>query len=627
MPRLIYPFLILAAFLLFSSPGDAQVGGPSCGINGTPSCNVNVTGGTGDTVTANQGTPGAVGWPITDSTGNDTAGTFTNGTQSTAITATLETGASAFSTVSVTIRGTYASATAQFQKSDDDTLTNWYPVQCSQEGAGVIETGYTSLTNVSRMWQCNVQGANGFRVQSSAVASGTANILISPSAMPTANGSTIAVAPANDLTGSGTITARDVASTTTTGQNSASIITGNPTANSTVSIAFNGRSAVETLITGTWTGTISLEGSADNGTTWTPFSAHVRGAAPAVATATSNGTFIANITGLTNYRVRDTAAITGTINVAFTVSQEAGVIYVNNALKLLDLNGTNQMTIKAASTAPLSTDTSVVVGLNPNSPLGAGTALIGKVGIDQTTPGTTNGVLDTGLNNTQGSTTSGQTGPLVQGAVTTAAPTYTTGQTDPISLDTKGNIRTFAFAQTNAGTNTGPLNADSNASGDTSPGTQSMQTVAAYNKIYNGATWSRSAQIGSQTSAGTGTTAVAIAPTSIAGAGITPIVSASAENNHVLKNSAGNLYSAYAANITATAGYLVILNSTTSPADGAITPLAVCNLPANGTCSINFNPGPAQVYSTGITAVVTSASTPFTKTTGTITAFISGSVM
>lgn len=44
-------------------------------------------------------------------------------------------------------------------------------------------------------------------------------------------------------------------------------------------------------------------------------------------------------------------------------------------------------------------------------------------------------------NAAQGSTTSGQTGPIVQGAVTTAAPTYTTGQTDPLSIDTAGNLR------------------------------------------------------------------------------------------------------------------------------------------------------------------------------------------
>lgn len=42
----------------------------------------------------------------------------------------------------------------------------------------------------------------------------------------------------------------------------------------------------------------------------------------------------------------------------------------------------------------------------------------------------------------QGSTTSGQTGPLNQAAVTTAAPTYTTGQTNPLSLTTAGRLRT-----------------------------------------------------------------------------------------------------------------------------------------------------------------------------------------
>jgi hypothetical protein len=41
----------------------------------------------------------------------------------------------------------------------------------------------------------------------------------------------------------------------------------------------------------------------------------------------------------------------------------------------------------------------------------------------------------------QGSTTSGQTGGLVQCAVTTSAPTYTTATTNPLSCDTAGNFR------------------------------------------------------------------------------------------------------------------------------------------------------------------------------------------
>jgi hypothetical protein len=48
----------------------------------------------------------------------------------------------------------------------------------------------------------------------------------------------------------------------------------------------------------------------------------------------------------------------------------------------------------------------------------------------------------------QGSTTSGQTGGLVQGAVTTAAPTYVTAKTNPLSLETDGDLRTHDTAAT-----------------------------------------------------------------------------------------------------------------------------------------------------------------------------------
>ncbi len=115
-------------------------------------------------------------------------------------------------------------------------------------------------------------------------------------------------------------------------------------------------------------------------------------------------------------------------------------------------------------------------------------------------------------------------------------------------------------------------------------------------------------------------------PSSATTVGITPIVSGSAEASHVLKASAGNLYSVYATNLTATPGFLVVLNATSAPGDGAITPLDCVVLPASGTAVINYNPGPPAIYSTGITAVVTSATTCFTKTVGVITAFMKGAV-
>lgn len=66
--------------------------------------------------------------------------------------------------------------------------------------------------------------------------------------------------------------------------------------------------------------------------------------------------------------------------------------------------------------------------------------------------GTLNGVaLDasvTGLQVAQGSTTSGQKGGLTLGAVTTAAPTYTTAQSSPLSLTTTGALRVDGSAVT-----------------------------------------------------------------------------------------------------------------------------------------------------------------------------------
>lgn len=58
----------------------------------------------------------------------------------------------------------------------------------------------------------------------------------------------------------------------------------------------------------------------------------------------------------------------------------------------------------------------------------------------------------------QGSTTSGQTGSMVMGAVTTAAPSYTTAQTSPVSLTTTGDLRTVFSNASIAATQSGAWN-------------------------------------------------------------------------------------------------------------------------------------------------------------------------
>lgn len=103
-------------------------------------------------------------------------------------------------------------------------------------------------------------------------------------------------------------------------------------------------------------------------------------------------------------------------------------------VKLIDTAGTNVGTIKAASTAAVAADTALVVAVSPNNTVAtslaslpalvAGSALIGKVGIDQTTVGTTNAVSLAQIGATT-VVTGGVAGTLAVGGVTAAAASST----------------------------------------------------------------------------------------------------------------------------------------------------------------------------------------------------------
>lgn len=120
------------------------------------------------------------------------------------------------------------------------------------------------------------------------------------------------------------------------------------------------------------------------------------------------------------------------------------------------------------------------------------------------------------------------------------------------------------------------------------------------------------------------TNGVVIAPVSGSAAGITPVVSAAAEGSHVFKASAGNSYSIYATT-GATAGFVMIFNATSAPADGAVTPIDCVQAPANTTVSLSNGSGPPDVFSTGITGVFSTTGC-FTKTIS-ATAFFKGRVV
>lgn len=100
--------------------------------------------------------------------------------------------------------------------------------------------------------------------------------------------------------------------------------------------------------------------------------------------------------------------------------------------------------VKAASTAAGATDPALVVAISPNNTVAVTQSgswnLVNISGtVSLPTGAATSANQPTSA--AQGSTTSGQTGNLHMGAASTAAPSYTNGQTDPISLDLNGSVR------------------------------------------------------------------------------------------------------------------------------------------------------------------------------------------
>lgn len=149
----------------------------------------------------------------------------------------------------------------------------------------------------------------------------------------------------------------------------------------------------------------------------------------------------------------------------------------------------------------------------------------------------------------QGSTTSGQTGSLVFGAVTTAAPSYTTALSNPLSLGTDGGLRTELATPANSGVGAtgsaapadavqagvassgnmvGLIQADNSAAISVSTATTTqLVALSAGKKIYvtsydvvAGGTGNITFEYGTGSSCGTGTTALTGAYNLVANSGI-----------------------------------------------------------------------------------------------------------
>lgn len=108
-------------------------------------------------------------------------------------------------------------------------------------------------------------------------------------------------------------------------------------------------------------------------------------------------------------------------------------------------------------------------------------------------------------------------------------------------------------------------------------------------------------------------------PTDQAGAALLSSATTAVGSSLILKSTAGNLYG-YNVVAGASAGYVMIFNSATVPADGAVTPLRCIPLAANAGIDRSFDI--PRRFTNGIT-IVFSTTGPFTKTAS-ATAFIAG---
>jgi hypothetical protein len=108
----------------------------------------------------------------------------------------------------------------------------------------------------------------------------------------------------------------------------------------------------------------------------------------------------------------------------------------------------------------------------------------------------------------------------------------------------------------------------------------------------------------------------------LAAVGIAPTSSTAIESGHVLKAGAGNLYWV-GVTTAATAGLLMIFDSATVPADGAVVPKFCIQVPASGNGS--FAPPVPAVFASGISVAFSTGTSCVTKAAS-VTAFFSAEV-
>lgn len=199
-------------------------------------------------------------------------------------------------------------------------------------------------------------------------------------------------------------------------------------------------------------------------------------------------------------------------------------------------------------------------------------------------------------------------------------PSFLTTQYGSVQMTADGSLRTF-----NVGTPTATkvgVTVNSILTGTITAGSGTAAPLAVSGFFSNGSAQDAAVSINGAVTAGTGDAAVVIAPTSAIQAGLTVTTTAAVASSQVLKGSAGNGYR-YAITTGASAGFFMIFDATSAPADGAVTPKICRAVAANTSLEINHSPQP-DLFTVGITEVFSTTGC-FTKTAS-ATAELEGSV-
>jgi hypothetical protein len=400
-------------------------------INGSDRKFIGATndGGAGQPCLSNADGTCTVADPITS--GNQGAATTQTITATGALTGVTVTN---IGTVLITVSGTYAGVAFNFEGTPDGTFSPAFLLNASQLDAASIVTATGALpSNTTRAWLVDAAGMTKIRLNATAWTSGTANITVTPVYHQFVPWTHIdGTVSANLNTGSNVVGKVGIDQTTPGTTNGVQVNAALPAGANRIGKTTVRNSAdsadIDPLADSTFTGRINTQGQKTMSASTPVVLASDQSSIPAAATLQAGSAVVGKVgidqttPGTTN-GVQVNAALPAGSNVIGKVSidqttpgttngvqvnaalpagaNRIGKATIRNSADSADIDPLADSTftgrINTQGQKAMAASTPVVLASDQSSipaaaTLQAGSAVVGKVGIDQTTPGTTNGV-------------------------------------------------------------------------------------------------------------------------------------------------------------------------------------------------------------------------------------------